>query len=991
MKTYAAAKHLFFVPVMIAVVIGHIITAYAQPGGTLYVRGDFNGWGLTDQMNDEGVNHDVIAGDGVYTAHFTITSAGRYEFKVANDDWTLSYPASGNSWLETTSADQAVYIIFDTNVYSDEWFPETDIIGVGGPGPYWTAVGDWQGWNNADPGSAMTYADTDTFELIVSIATPGMYQYKAVKTGSWDAIGADGRSVNADTVSFETTEPDQTVTFTVQAFWGRICVDVESMPPPPAIDNDIWWDGLGHNSRDDLYRAPAGAVTIGTPVIIRFRTYHNDVEDLTLRVWNAATVSESLYPMEIVATTEDPPYGYDYWQAVIPAQNELGSMWYRFIVEDGTAMDYYEDDDLLDGGWGLAYEDSPDFNYQINVYDPDFETPDWIKNAVVYQIFPDRFYNGDEKKDPQSSDPTIYGNPVLFKSWDELPEGHCRAYTGVTCDEVPLGRDFFGGDLQGVKDKLTYLADLGITALYLSPIFKGPSNHLYDTTDYYRIDSCLGSMGTYQSLVNRARQMNIHVILDGVFNHTSSDSIYFDRYSRYHDVGAYESQASPYHDWYTFYDWPDRYGFWWGFDSLPVLTEIQEVRDYIFGFDDSVARWWIEHGAAGWRLDAAPDKSHEFWRGFRPRVKSANPDAVIMGEIWSDASPWILGDQFDSSVNYRFRRAVIGFINGDTNDPNQGYVQGLNPEQFDSVLQSIKEDYPPPAYEATMNLVGSHDTQRILWALTPGARNRDEKEYDSSNLAEGMEKLKFMAIIQMTLPGAPTVYYGDEAGATGDTDPDNRRPFPWDAIDTGLLDHYRKLIGARNSYSCLRTGSFDCFHTDNDDGTYVYGRKDSSGAAVVAVNNDVAAHDLIIQLDHFIPEGTVLTDALNGDTYALTDDCITMNVAGRWGAILITPPGIDLSPPPPSAGLVASSGDSHVDLAWEGVSEATGYFIYRSPVTCGGYIRLNDEPIPDTTFTDDSVVNGCTYYYVVTAVDDAGNESDRSIEAEAVPNVTAGL
>jgi glycosidase len=613
-----------------------------------------------------------------------------------------------------------------------------------------------------------------------------------------------------------------------------------------------------------------------------------------------------------------------------------------------------------------------------------------MKDAVVYQIFPDRFYNGDPKNDAQPSDPTVYENPVLVKSWDDLPEGYCRAYQGAPCDEDPLGRDFFGGDLQGVKEKLDYLQSLGVTAIYFNPIFKAPSNHLYDTSDYFRIDPYFGSKGTYQSLVNLARERGIRVILDGVFNHTSSDSIYFDKYSRYPKDGAYESQDSRYYDWYTFFDWPDDYNSWWGFDTLPVLTEIQEVRDFVYGFDRSVARWWIGEGASGWRLDVAPDKSHDFWQEFRPRVKSVDPDAVILGEIWDDASPWILGNEFDSTMNYRFRRALLGFLNGDTNDPNQGFIQGLNPDQFNSVLQSVKEDYPPPAFEAAMNLVGTHDTQRILWALTPGARNREEREFDAANLAEGKAKLKLLAIAQMTLPGAPTIYYGDEVGLTGDTDPDDRRPFPWGYEDVDLLGHYKALIGLRHEHSFLRTGSFDRLYTHNDDGTYAYGRKDASGAAVVAVNRDTAAHDLTIDLSGYIPEGTVLTDGLNGGSYTVTDGQITVNVAGRWGAVLVTPPGTDLTPPQAATGLNATAGDSIVELAWDGVPDAAGYYVYRSPVTGGGHARLNDEPLTGTTYADDTVVNGRLYYYVVTAVDGVGNESERSNEAEALPHLVIG-
>jgi glycosidase len=954
-----------------------------------YARGDFNGWSTADPMYDDGSHGDAVAGDGIYTALVAVATAGRYEFKIATADWSTSYPTSGNSWLDTTAADEIVTVTFDTNTYTDGWLPETDIIGVSTEPGAWTAVGDWQGWDNANPGTAMTAQGDGVYGLTTSIASPGTYQYKAVKTGSWDAVGADGRSVNAATMVFEIVEADQEVTFSVDALDGRVSVEVAE-PSIPQPDDNVWWDGLGHNTRDDLYRVPWGAVTTGTPVTLRFRTYHNDVTDVTVRVWSTAAGAQTLVPMELVATTDDDPYGYDWWQATLPAQDDLTVLYYRFIVRDGSDQDFYEDDDLFDGGWGTPYDESPDYSFQIDVYDPAFETPDWMKDAVVYQIFPDRFYNGHQGNDPTLSDPTVYDNPVLVKAWDELPEGYCRAYEGVTCDEGPLGRDFFGGDLKGVRQKLDYLQDLGVTAIYFNPIFMAPSNHLYDTTDYYEIEPYFGPYGQYVSLLEHAEQQGIHLILDGVFNHTSSDSLYFDRYSRYKTVGAFESQDSAFYNWYTFYQWPDDYNSWWGFDSLPVLTEIQEVRDFIYGDGDSVARYWIERGAAGWRLDVAPDKSHGWWQEFRPAVKSTNPEAIIIGEIWDDASPWILGDEFDSTMNYRFRRAIIGFVNGDTNDPNQGFIRDLNPDQFNSVLQSIKEDYPPPAYETAMNLVGTHDTQRILWALTPGARNREDKEFNDINLAEGKAKLKLLAIMQMTMPGAPTIYYGDEAGLTGDTDPDDRRPFPWGNEDLDLLDHYQTLISLRHEHSFLRTGSYDRLYTHNDDGTYAYGRKDASGAAVVAVNRDTAAHDLAIDLNGYVPEGTVLTDGLNGGTYTVSGGQVVVSVAGRWGAILITPPGTDLTPPEAPTGLSATEGDGSVALAWNPVAGAAGYYVYRSPVSGGGYERLSDTPLADTAYTDNTVVNGRLYYYVVTAVDAAGNESARSHEAEALPHLIIG-
>jgi hypothetical protein len=386
----------------------------------------------------------------------------------------------------------------------------------------------------------------------------------------------------------------------------------------------------------------------------------------------------------------------------------------------------------------------------------------------------------------------------------------------------------------------------------------------------------------------------------------------------------------------------------------------------------------------------APDKSHDWWQEFRPSVKAVDPDAIIIGEIWDDASSWILGNELDTTMNYRFRRALLGFLNGDSSDPNQGTIQGLNPDQFNSILQSIKEDYPAPAYESAMNLVGSHDTQRILWALTPGDRNQEDREFNAANLAEGVAKLKLLAILQMTMPGAPTIYYGDEVGMTGDTDPDDRRPFTWDNMDEDILAHYQALIGLRSSYSFLRIGSYDRLYTHNDDGTYAYGRKDTSGAAVVAVNRDIAAHSLTIDLSGYIPEGTVLTDALNGGEYAASGGQITLEVGARWGAVLVTPTHIDLTPPAAPMNLTASAGDGYVDLSWESVPGAGGYFVYRSLVTGGGYERIAEISVPATTYTDSSVSNGRMYYYVVTTVDNFDNESARSIEAAALPAMVIG-
>jgi len=941
--------------------------------------------------------------DDVWQGTWTVP-AGAWEYKAAlNDSWAENYglhaQQNGPNIPLSLAAPTSVKFYYD---HKSHWITDkvNSVIAVV-PGSFQSELGCGGDW---DPGCLRSWLqdiDGDGIYTFETSALPaGTYEAKVAINESWDENYGQNGEPNGPNIPFTVPADNVNVTFTYNAV--SHVLTIRSMP---GHDNDVWWDGLGHDSRDALYRAPGGAVTTGTPVLLRFRTYHNDVTNVTVRVWNTRLNAQQLYPMQLVATTPDAPYGYDIWQATLPAQPEPTILWYRFIVQDGADIDYYEDDDLFDGGRGRPYDDSPDYSWQIDVYLPDFETPDWMKDAVVYQIFPDRFRNGTRGFEPRPSDPTVYDNPVLVKLWGDLPEGYCRNYTNWTCTEGPLGRDFFGGDLVGIIRSLDYLHSLGVTALYLNPIFKAPSNHLYDTTDYSQIDPYFGNNALFRALVLSARARGIRVILDGVFNHTSSDSIYFDRYHRYPTLGACESEASPYRAWYTFTPATDPnnpgpcaggpygsfYNSWFGFDSLPVLTEIQPVRDFIYGNDDSIARRWLEMGASGWRLDVANEKSHDWWQEFRPRVKDVAPDSILIGELWGDASDWLLGNELDTTMNYRFRRALIGFINGDTPDPD-GFIRGLTPSQFASTLQGIQEDYPAPAFYAAMNLVDSHDTQRILWTLTPGQNNRTDKEFNTANLAEGKAKLRLLAITQFTLPGAPTIFYGDEVGVTGDDDPDDRRTFPWGSEDHVLQAHYRQLAQVRAAHPALRTGSFDVILTDDANGVLVYGRKLCNDAAIVVLDKDTTAQDVSFNLSGYIPAGAVLTEALTGATITVgPDGQVTLpGFAGRSGAIYVVLEGTDLTPPDPPTGLAATAATSQVSLTWNAVADAAGYNVYRSYVTGGGYVKLNTMPIVGTSYMDTTVVNGTRYYYVVTAVDAVGNESGWSNEADALPALVIG-
>jgi glycosidase len=789
---------------------------------------------------------------------------------------------------------------------------------------------------------------------------------------------------------------------------------------PLAPDGKIEAGDLAHNSRLDTYRTPFGAVPAETQVILRLRSAAGDLTEATVRVWDQVDELQALLPMDLVAT--DPTqgdHGYDYWQITLHTTAKPTILWYRFIVRDGTATAYLEDDPAddggavaegSDGGAGRVYDASIDASWQIDVYDPAFTTPDWAKGAVAYQIFPDRFFDGDPSNNPTPSAVQgidgadvfrygdVYGNPVLVKHWDERPEGYCRAYQGVACGEGPLGRDFYGGDLAGVTAKLDDLQALGVTVIYLNPIFAAPSNHRYDTSSYAYVDPDLGSQADFDTLVREAESRGMRVLLDGVFNHVSSDSPWFDRARRFEEVGACESPDSVYRAWFTFRA-PNQnepapcapstpggddtyYNGWFGFDTIPEVLEQGAVYDLFTG-EDGIVQRWIAAGTGGWRLDVMDNLSHKFMRLIRAAAKAADPDALVLGEKWDDASIFLLGDQADSTMNYRFRRAVIGLINGDTADLD-GAIVGLTPSQFAERMLGVMEDYPAPAWETLLNLVDSHDTTRILWTLAPGQDNPADKE-SAAGLAEARTKVRLVAAIQLTWPGIASIYYGTEAGLTGHDDPDDRRPYPWDSIDTELQDWYRALGTLRGEHEALRTGDLEFLVADDDNGGLAYLRGTADEVAITVLNLATKAQTISVPVDGRIPDGTILTDGLSGVEATVNGGSISVELAARDAAVYVTPAGTDLAAPVAPAQLVATADGGAVELAWAPVADAAGYQVWRSILTKGGYELVGTAATP--AFTDSTARNGTRSYYVVVAVDAAGNASARSNEVNVLPQL----
>ena len=442
----------------------------------------------------------------------------------------------------------------------------------------------------------------------------------------------------------------------------------------------------------------------------------------------------------------------------------------------------------------------------------------------MYQIFPDRFF--------KSGDCPV-GEHKILREWGEMPYFRPNEYGQV------LNNDFFGGNFNGIREKLGYLKGLGVTVLYLNPIFEAFSNHRYDTGDYTKVDSLLGTEEDFDALVQEADRQGIKIILDGVFNHTGADSRYFNLYGRYDSLGAYQSTRSPYADWYSFHPFPDEYDCWWGIRTLPAVNERSEsYRKFILG-EDGIVRRWLRHGIGGYRLDVADELPEFFLKELRKAVKEEAPDAVILGEVWEDASnkvsygvrrEYLQGSELDSVMDYPLKNAIIHFV-------RTGNTAGLR-----ETLAMLRDNYPAPALNCLMNILGTHDTPRILTALCC-EELADKEEMARTFLSDeakrrGKELLKTAALLQFTLPGVPCVYYGDENGMEGYADPFCRGCYDWEHPDEELRGFYSKLGALRSGVlaEAFRDGEYEEIYADAS--CLVYMRKAAQSAYVFVNRSD---------------------------------------------------------------------------------------------------------------------------------------------------------
>lgn len=621
-------------------------------------------------------------------------------------------------------------------------------------------------------------------------------------------------------------------------------------------------DPFVFDSRSESCKKPYGAVPCGTAVSYTVRPLRREGWSrcvlVTQREFSGQTAE-----LELPCTGQDGDRNRFSGIFSAPAEPELVWYWFRLFWEDGSSI-------LLDRSGYHGGENVQ--SWQLTVYEVS-STPAWFGCGVVYQIFPDRFCRL-ELPDPAG----MVGSRTIHENWSNLPDWRPDAQGEVrNCD-------FFGGSLQGILSKLDDLADFGVTVLYLNPVFESASNHRYNTADYRAIDPMLGTEDDFHHLCQEAKRRGIRVILDGVFNHTGSQSRYFNADGFYSDTGAAQSPDSPYYHWYSFHPWPADYDAWWGIRTLPAVREdAPDYRDFIIRGQDSVVRHWLRAGASGWRLDVADELPDDFIGEIRTAMEETAPDSFLLGEVWEDATTkiaysmrrrYLLGQELHGVMNYPFRTALIA------------YLLGGDADEFRETLESLRENYPPHAFYSLMNFLSTHDTPRILTVLgadhVPGSKEeRAVFRLSPARRQLGLKRLRLAALVLFTFPGAPTVYYGDEAGMEGWEDPFNRAGYPWGQEDSELKSFFSKLAHLRREQPALQTGQL---HWRWTAGSLLVFARELDGQLLTTVVN-AADSPQTLTLPWF---GDTARDLLSSEALSPADNVLPLTLLPHQGLLLTT-------------------------------------------------------------------------------------------------------
>ena len=952
-------------------------SGWVDASRTVHVPGTFPGPSWDAGSNQ--MTYDAALGLYVYT--FQDVPAANYEYKIAiNKSWNENYGAGGVK--DGANMSVSVPETMDVTVYYNDrsHFSATSV----------TYIFADITLSGADIPEGTKLKDSDL---------SGIYSASVdMKAGTYTDVKL---TYNGKDYLFEEieVEEDKIVTFYMDPVTEVYYCDASGMP--------IVADAVFFDSQDEAYKAPFGAAATGEEITFSIDTG----ADIT----SAVLVIKGLgsYPMELNEAATASAEGGKRWSCTVSI-DRAGEYDYYFTISNGSVVGVYGDDDGYYGE-GTLTELSKVNPYDLVVYKAGFETPDWMKNAVIYQIFPDRFFDGDMSNNQAQTWARGDVDYEYITDWYTLPENpeqeamldkSTYLSSGAHYGDREWSNEIYGGDLKGVTQRIGYLKALGVNVIYLNPVFCSISNHRYDAVDYPEIDPILGTLGDFQELVRIADANGMHIILDGVFNHVSDDSVYFDRYYKFlgksEKIGAYpywayvydymkdngadqtaaEAAAKAYFGEnygitdYSYTEWfavssttmagsVDEIGLragkevysyegWWGYDSMPVIkstngseSQTGNWASEIISGSNSVNAYWIGKGMDGWRLDVANEVSDETWQKFRASVKALNSDAVIIGEIWDDATKYLKGDMYDSVMNYVFRNAVTS------------YAMGTSAEDTVKAMEKLRERYPEEAFYAMMNLVGSHDTTRILSYLDGIGDDRNQKDFNSafptyaktSNLAKNRQYL--VSFLQFTYAGAPTIYYGDEIGMVGSDDPDDRRAFEWGKGNKELVEWYATLAAIRRAYPALRTGSIEMLAL-NDRNLMGFVRSDKDDTLTIIANNSQSAKTVTLEGSYI----NVLTgEAFNGTVPALNGVILVSAEDAKEISVNLT----GLAPAYNSSYIVAER-PSHVHQWDEGTvtKEATCTETGELTYKCAGCEETKTETIEATGHSHETVVTAPT-------------------------------
>ena len=621
-----------------------------------------------------------------------------------------------------------------------------------------------------------------------------------------------------------------------------------------------------HNSWDADFRTPFGAVSTGTEVTLRLRVWDAPPHQALLRTFYR-DAERTLAPLSCEG---------EFYTFRLEKLEEPGLLYYYFELRWEHGRTFYGAVGDGAGGEGCL-TDCPQ-GFQVTISRPQ-EVPDWLSRGVMYQIYVDRYCSS------HGQGMVDYPRPgsLIHACWKDTP------FYIRDADGSILRWDFFGGNLRGVISKLDLLCSRGITVLYLNPIFDAPSNHKYDTGDYRRVDPGYGTEEDLRFLVQEAHARGMRVILDGVFSHTGSDSLYFNAYGHYPGVGAAQSPDSPYASWYRFEEYPHTYDCWWGVKNMPCVEEMDPgYLDYMLRDPDSTIRRWMRCGIDGWRLDVADELPDEFLRLLRQVVREENPQAILLGEVWEDAShkvsygklrTYFTEPELDAVTNYPFRDAVTGFLLGQR-----------DAAAVRRSMMGLYENYPRAQFLSLMNMTGTHDTLRLMTLLgeapdpnTLSEREREKYRLPADKEAAARRRVKLYALLQFTHPGLPTVYYGDETGLQGYADPYNRGTYPWGAEDEELVNWFTVLAQLRHGCPALAQGAYLPLAPHPD----VYGhlRTLDEDAVVILVNRSANPHQVELKL----PVQAAEVHVMHGENEEVRMDAegrLSLHLEGLSGCIL---------------------------------------------------------------------------------------------------------